>query len=222
MKLRWLGHSCFFIDGSKKILTDPFMPYGDFGCSPDIVAVTHGHSDHLGETLTLKRLTVCPNELAKYLSEKGIETEPMNIGGSVEADGVKFTMVWASHSSEITDGDEKIYGGPAAGFVIDIDGVRIYHAGDTGLFSDMKLIRDMYHPDIALIPIGSRYTMGPSEAMVAAEFVGAPVVIPMHYNTFPAIEQDANAFKDAVERVTDMKVLVLNPGDEIETGDYLK
>ncbi|MBN2735141.1 MAG: metal-dependent hydrolase [Methanomicrobiaceae archaeon] len=222
MKLKFLGHSCFFLDGSQKILIDPFMPHGDFGCQPDIVAVTHAHNDHLGDTIALNKLTVCPNELAKYLSQKGLETEPMNIGGTVEVDSVSFTMVYASHSSEITDGDKKIYGGPASGFIIKMDGITVYHAGDTGLFSDMKLIHDMYHPDIAILPIGSRYTMGPSEAMAAAEFIGAPLVIPMHYNTFPAIEQNAEAFKFALEKVTALKVAVLKPGDEIDTDEYLK
>ena len=197
------------------------MPYGDFGCKPDIVAVTHAHDDHLGDTIALNRLTVCPNELAKYLSAKGLKTEAMNIGGLVSLDSVKFTMVYASHSSEITEGEKRLYGGPASGFIINMDGVTIYHAGDTGLFSDMKLIHDMYHPDIAILPIGSRFTMGPDDAMVAAEFVGAPLVIPMHYNTFPAIEQDADAFKSAVEKVTDMKVAVLKPGDVVDTADYL-
>ena len=222
MIIKWLGHSCFFLEGSKKILIDPFMPYGDFDCQPDIVAVTHAHNDHLGEAVFLNRLTVCPNELAKYLRTKGLITEPMNIGGSVEVDSVKFTMVYASHSSEITDGDKKLYGGPAAGFVINMDGVSVYHAGDTGLFSDMKLIHSMYHPDVAILPIGNRFTMGPSEAMVAAEFVGAPLVIPMHYNTFPEIKQDAEAFKSAIEKVTDLKAAVLKPGESIDTKDYLK
>lgn len=222
MIIKWLGHSCFFLEGSKKILIDPFMPNGDFGCRPDIVAVTHAHNDHLGETIFLNRLTVAPNELAKYLGEKGLLTEAMNIGGSVEIDTARFTMVYASHSSEITEGRNKLYGGPASGFVINMDGVCVYHAGDTGLFSDMRLIHDMYHPDVAILPIGSRFTMGPAEAMAAAEFIGAPLVIPMHYNTFPEIEQDAGAFKDTIEKVTDMKVAVLKPGESIDTKNYLK
>lgn len=222
MIIKWLGHSCFFLEGSKKILIDPFMPYGDFNCVSDIVALTHAHDDHLGDTISLKKTTVCPNELAKLLREKGLKTEPMNIGGSIEIDSVKFTMVYASHSSEFSDGDKKFYGGPAAGFIINMDDVCVYHAGDTGLFSDMRLIHDMYHPDVAMLPIGSRYTMGPSEAMMAAEFVGAPLVIPMHYNTFPAIEQNGEAFGSAIEKVTDMKVAVLKPGDSLNTDDYLK
>ncbi|MBP2132142.1 L-ascorbate metabolism protein UlaG (beta-lactamase superfamily) [Methanomicrobium sp. W14] len=221
MIVRWLGHSCFFLEGSKNIMTDPFMPYGDFGCRPDIVAVTHAHGDHVGDAVSLNCPTVCPNELAIYLSKKGLKTEAMNIGGTIFVDSVKFTMVYASHSSSIDDDGVLVYGGPASGFVISMDGVTVYHAGDTGLFSDMKLIHEMYHPDIALLPIGSKFTMGPSEAMVAAEFVGAPVVIPMHYNTFPLVEQDALAFKAAVEKVTDTKVAVLEPGESIDTEEYL-
>ncbi len=228
MKIKWLGHACFLLDGSKKILIDPYMPFGDFGCADkaDIVAVTHAHSDHLGETIKLKKTTVCHNELSQYLRKKGLETIAMNLGGSIETEGVRFTMVPALHSSSIEDTDEdeqndcsmphfNNYGGTAAGFVIKMDGVTVYHAGDTGLFSDLKLIHDIYHPDVAILPIGDKYTMGPSEAMIAAEFVGAPLVIPMHYNTFPVLEQDVVAFKSAIEKVTDMKVAVMNPGEEI-------
>lgn len=220
MKIRWLGHSCFFLEGTKKILIDPFMPYGDFGCVPDIVAVTHGHGDHFGEAERFGKTVVCPNEIAKHLAEKGTGAEPMNIGGTIEVEDISFTMTPALHSSWLEVGGKGFYGGPASGFIIRMDDVTVYHAGDTGLFSDMKLIRDLYHPDVAMLPIGGRYTMGPSEAMMAAGFVGAPIVIPMHYNTFPPIEQDAEEFKRSVEGVTRMKVVVMNPGDEIDPDDY--
>ena len=110
------------------------------------------------------------------------------------------------------------YGGTAAGFVITMDGTTVYHAGDTALFSDMQLIRDLYRPDVALLPIGGRYTMGPEEAMVAARYVGAQLVIPMHYDTFPAIEQDVRRFKQAIERTTPIRVQVLSPGEAIDIG----
>jgi len=220
MKIKWLGHSCFFLEGSKKIIIDPFMPNGDFGCVPDIVAVTHGHSDHFGEAMKFEKPVVCPNEIAKYLASKCFDTEPLNIGGTIERKGVSFTMVPALHSSLLEVDGKELYGGPAAGFVIGMDGLTVYHAGDTGLFSDMKLIRDLYHPDIAMLPIGGRFTMGPSEAMMAAGFIGAPLVIPMHYNTFPPIEQDAGVFKRSIEEVTPMKVIVMEPGEEIDTDDY--
>jgi L-ascorbate metabolism protein UlaG (beta-lactamase superfamily) len=125
-------------------------------------------------------------------------------------------MVPAVHSSWIEEAGIGCNGGGSAGFVIDIDGVRVYHAGDTALFSDMKLIGELYHPDVALLPIGGRFTMGPEEAMIAARYIGAPLVIPVHYNTWPVIEQDPAQFKAALERTTDIRVRVLAPGSTLE------
>ena len=217
MKITWLGHSCFVIEGSKRVIIDPFIPEGDVPKDVDIVAVTHGHSDHFGETLSFSAPVVAVNEIARWLQEKGMTAEGMNIGGTIEVEGVRFTMTPALHSSWLeASGEQGFYGGVAAGFVIRMDGKVIYHAGDTGLFSDMKLIRELYHPEIALLPIGGRYTMGPDEAMMAAEFIGADTVIPMHYNTFPPIEQDAEAFKKSIERTSNIRVKVLSPGVTIE------
>ncbi len=218
MKLTWLGHSCILLEGSVKVLIDPFVPELPIPCRPDIVAVTHAHADHLGRTLELGVKTVVMNDLAYYLMEKGLEVEPMNIGGTIEVDGVIFTMTTAVHSSWIEDAGIGVYGGVAAGYLITLDGVTVYHAGDTALFGDMHLIGDIYNPDIALLPIGGRYTMGPREAMMAAEFVGAPVIIPIHYNTSPKIAQDAGEFKRVIERTTDLKVIVLKPGESYETA----
>lgn len=198
------------------IVIDPFIPEGSFPVEPDIVAVTHAHADHLGMTEQMKKKTVAINELAKYLASKGVPAEPMNIGGSITVEGVKFTMTPALHSSWLEEEGMGFYGGTAAGFVITMDGVSVYHAGDTALFSDMQLIRDLYRPDVALLPIGGCYTMGPEEAMVAARYTGARLVIPMHYNTFPAIEQDAQRFKEAIERTTSIQVRILSPGESIE------
>lgn len=216
MKLTWLGHSCTYLEGSKKIIIDPFVPEGLKDVDPDIVAVTHGHDDHFGETLELNRLTVAMNEIAKFCRSKGLPIEPMNIGGSITIEGVTFTMTPALHSGWLESMGHGFYGGDPAGFVIRMDGVSVYHAGDTALFSDMKLIGELYHPDIALLPIGSRFTMGPAEAMIAAEYIGAPKIIPIHYNTFPSIVQDAGAFKHAVERTTDIEVILLKPGESVE------
>jgi len=218
MRLTWLGHACFLLAGSKTILIDPFIPEGSLPVEPDIVAVTHAHADHLGMTVRLKKKTVAINEVAKYLAAKGIPTEPMNIGGSITVDGVRFRMTPALHSSWIEDEGMGFYGGVAAGFVIEMDGTSIYHAGDTALFSDMQLIRDLYRPDVALLPIGGCFTMGPDEAMIAARYIGAPLVIPMHYGTFPAIRQDVEDFKRAVERTTSIRVAILSPGESIEVG----
>ncbi len=216
MKLIWFGHSCFLLDGSKKILIDPFVPEGTIDVEPDIVAVTHGHADHLGATVSLGKKTVAVNEIAKYVSQTGIPTEPMNIGGTITVDGVVFTMTPALHSSWLEVEGAGFYGGVAAGFVIAMDGVKVYHAGDTALFSDMQLIRDLYRPDVALLPVGGRYTMGPDEAMIAAQYIGAKLVIPMHYGTFPTIVQDVQPFKHAVERTTPIRVEILAPGESID------
>jgi L-ascorbate metabolism protein UlaG (beta-lactamase superfamily) len=204
MQLTWLGHSCVFLSGSRKILIDPFIEGGSAaGIPADIVAITHGHEDHMGE-------------IARYLRSKGLAVEGMNIGGTITVDGVSFTMTPALHSTFIEEAGPGFSGGSAAGFVIGMDGVKVYHAGDTGLFSDMKLIGELYHPDIALLPIGGRYTMGVAEAMMAANFIGAKTVIPIHYNTWDKIIADPLTLKSAVERTTDIRVRVLQPGESMD------
>jgi len=216
MELTYLGHACVVLRGEKTVLIDPFVPSGDIPPDADIVAVTHGHADHMGMTVSLKRPTVAINELAKYLVAKGIPAEGMNYGGTVMLEGVRFRMVPAIHSSWIEEAGIGCNGGGSAGFVIGIGGKEIYHAGDTALFSDMKLIGELYHPDIALLPIGGRFTMDPAEAMIAARYIGAPVVVPIHYNTWPVIAQDPAPFKAALERTTDIRVRILAPGETIE------
>ncbi len=218
MRLNWVGHACFLLEGSKRVLIDPFMPEGALRTEPDMVAVTHAHADHLGIAVRLKKKTVAIAELAHYLATKGVPAEPMNIGGSITVDGVRFTMTPALHSSGL-DGDAPgFYGGAPAGFVITMDGISVYHAGDTALFSDMQLIRDLYRPDVALLPVGGCYTMGPEEAMIAARYIGARLVIPMHYNTFPAIQQNLDEFKKTIERTTPIRVALLSPGESIEVN----
>ncbi len=217
MQLTWPGHSCVLLTGSKKVLIDPFIEGGSVaGTNPDIVAVTHGHADHMGEVCALKKKTVAINEIANYLKAQGLDAEGMNIGGTIEVDGVTFTMTPALHSSVIDEAGPGFYGGIAAGFVIGMDGVKVYHAGDTGLFSDMKLIGELYHPDVALLPIGGRFTMGVAEAMMAANFIGAKTVIPIHYNTWDKIRADPLALKNALERTTDITVRILAPGESMD------
>jgi L-ascorbate metabolism protein UlaG (beta-lactamase superfamily) len=217
MQLTWLGHACVLLKGSKKILIDPFIEGGSvLDTTPDLVAVTHGHDDHLGETVALEKKTIAITEIAKYLKSRGLPVEGMNIGGTITIDGVSFTMTPALHSSWIEEAGTGHCGGTAAGFVIGMDGIKVYHAGDTGLFSDMKLIGDLYHPDVALLPIGGRYTMGTSEAMMAAQFIGAKMVIPIHYNTWDKIAADSQSFKRSLEKTTDIRVTVLKPGESIE------
>jgi L-ascorbate metabolism protein UlaG (beta-lactamase superfamily) len=217
MRLTWIGHSCFFLEGSRKVLIDPFFPEGMPIPQPDIVALTHGHGDHTGEILHLQGTIVALNETAKILKGRGHTSAiGMNIGGTATIDGVTFTMTPALHSGGLELEGEMLYGGGAAGYVIGMDGLHVYHAGDTALFSDMQLIGELYRPDVALLPIGSHYTMGPNEAMMAARFVGAPLIVPMHYSTWPIIEQDPVAFKNAVERTTDLRVMILKPGESRE------
>ncbi|MCX6684830.1 MAG: metal-dependent hydrolase [Methanoregula sp.] len=217
MQLTWLGHSCVLLTGSKKILIDPFVEGRSvLDTNPDLVAVTHGHDDHIGETIALGKKTIAITEIAKYVKSKGLPAEGMNIGGTIFIDGISFTMTAAAHSSWIEEAGIGCYGGTAAGFIIGMDGVKVYHAGDTGLFSDMKLIGELYRPDVALLPIGGRYTMGPAEAMMAANFIGAKMVIPIHYNTWKKITVDPLPFKRAIERTTDIRVNVLQPGESIE------
>jgi len=219
MQITYLGHSCVLLSGAKRVLIDPFIEGGSvLGLNPDIVAVTHGHSDHMGETVALNKKTVAVTEISRYLKSKGVPVESMNIGGTHEVDGISFTMTPAQHSSSIEEAGPGFSAGAPVGFVIRMDGVTVYHAGDTGLFSDMKLIGDLYHPDIALLPIGGRFTMGANEAMMAANFIGAKTVIPIHYNTWEKIAADPVAFKNAIERTTDMVVKILSPGESLETG----
>jgi L-ascorbate metabolism protein UlaG (beta-lactamase superfamily) len=217
MQLTWLGHSCVLLSGTKKVLIDPFIEGGSVAATnPDIVAITHGHADHMGEVCALRTKSVAISEIARYLKTKGIPAESMNIGGTLEVEGVSFTMTPSFHSSSIEEAGPGFAGGAAAGFVIGMDGVKVYHAGDTGLFSDMKLIGELYHPDVALLPVGGRYTMGVAEAMMAANFIGAKTVIPIHYNTWDRIAADPLTLKTAVERTTDIRVKILHPGESID------
>lgn len=215
MNIRYVGHSCFSLEGSRRVLIDP-MPAEAADVDADLVLVTHGHGDHVGIAANLKKQTVAIHELARYLSGKGVPVVGMGIGGTVVIDGVKITMVPAVHSSSIEENGVDLYMGSAARFVVEMDGIVVYHAGDTALFSDMKLIHHLYHPDVALLPVGGHFTVGPDEAMMAAEWIGAPLIIPMHYNTFPVIEQDLTEFERAIESTTSMMVDVIAPGGGVE------
>lgn len=227
MKIRWLGHSAFSITtpNDVDILIDPFIR-GNPACplevedlKADIICVTHGHKDHFGDTVELaeknRATIICNHEHSVYLSQQELETIGMNMGGTVEEDGISFTMVNASHSSDMDFIEGIGPGGSSCGYILELeDNKKIYHSGDTSIFGDMKtVIRNIYRPQIALLPIGDRYTMGIREASIAASWIEPEVIIPMHYNTFPVIEQDPHRFKKLVEMSTDTKVAILKPGE---------
>jgi L-ascorbate metabolism protein UlaG (beta-lactamase superfamily) len=198
--LTWLGHAAFRLEtaGGTRIYVDPFL-HGNPKCPPaeqepervDVIAVTHGHGDHVGDTVDLAKAhgaqVVALVELAGWFGKQGVDDGKLlgpNKGGTVEAGGATFTLVNAFHSGSAPDGS---YAGEPTGIVVRADGKTIYFAGDTCVFGDMQLIGRIYEPDVAVLPIGDHYTMGPKEAAVAAELVGAKRVVPCHYGTFPIL-----------------------------------
>ena len=227
MEIIWFGHSAFEIvtDENLKILIDPFIsnnpvcPVAVEEIDADVICVTHGHTDHFGDTMEIANRTgatiISNHEHSVYLAKQGFDTLGMNIGGTIEIQGIKITMVNSLHSSDMDFIEEMPAGGSSCGYIIQLEaGRKIYHSGDTGIFGDMRtVIRDIYKPDIALIPIGDRYTMGPFEASIAAAWIDAKIIIPMHYNTFPEIEQDPEKYAYIVESINkDKKVVILEPG----------
>jgi L-ascorbate metabolism protein UlaG (beta-lactamase superfamily) len=233
MEIKFHGQSCFELsDDSTTVLVDPFLKPNNPKAvatadevEPTHIAITHGHVDHMADAVPVAKRTgahcVAIVEIANYLQGQGIEdvSDP-NLGGVVEFDWGWISLVPAWHTSTIAGSEEAPYSaehgtptGTAAGLLINLDGKTVYHAGDTCLFSDMKLIAQRSPVDVALLPIGGHYTMDRRDAVHAADFVGAETVIPMHYDTFPAIEADAEAFKSDVESKTSSKVIVLEPGE---------
>jgi L-ascorbate metabolism protein UlaG (beta-lactamase superfamily) len=233
MDIRYLGHACFELsDGSATLLIDPFLkpnspvaPVSADEVEPTHILITHGHADHIADAVPVAKRTgahcVSIVEVASWLSGQGVEvvTDP-NLGGTVEFDWGSVKLVPAWHTNTIPGSEEAPFSaehgvsiGVPSGLVIKIGGSTVYHAGDTCLFSDMQLIAERDPIDIALLPIGGHYTMDRHDAVVAADFVGASTVIPMHFNTFPPIETDAAAFKSEVEAQTSSRVVVLEPGE---------
>ena len=213
LEITYLGHSAVKLKGTKTVFIDPFLsgnPKASISpekiTAADVVIVTHHHGDHLGDAYAIAKKTgaviVAIHEIVVEASSHGIATEGMNIGGTVDARGVKVHMVTALHSAEK---------GNAAGVIVEIDGKKIYHAGDTGLTYDMRLIGEFFRPDLSFLPIGDRYTMGPASAAKAVEFIQSKKIIPIHYGTFPSVDTDPQEFKKRVGAKAD--VIILKPGE---------
>ena len=222
MKITYLGHSCFFVEtDSARIIIDPFltgnplasMAAADVRC--DHVLISHGHEDHTGDALEIAKAndaTIVANyEIAEYFAAKGAKTHGMNPGGGWDFPFGRVKLTIAHHTSSLNAGLNPIYMGVPCGLILEADGKRLYHAGDTALFLDMQLI-GRGGLDLALLPIGDNFTMGPDDALDALDLLKPRLAAPMHFNTWPPIAQDADAFaRAAAQRGHEVKAL--RPGD---------
>jgi L-ascorbate metabolism protein UlaG (beta-lactamase superfamily) len=233
MEIKFHGQSCFELsDGETTVLVDPFLaPNNPVAVhtadevKADVIAVSHGHADHIADAVPVAKRTgahvVAIVEVADWFGSQGVETvSDPNLGGTVSFDWGWIKLVPAWHTNTIPGSEEAPFSaekgiaiGTCTGLLINIGGLTVYHAGDTCLFSDMKLIAERNPVDVFLLPIGGHYTMDRHDAVVATEFVGAKTVIPMHYDTFPPIETDAEAFKADVAADGAGEVVLLKPGE---------
>jgi L-ascorbate metabolism protein UlaG (beta-lactamase superfamily) len=221
VSLTWLGHAGFRIDGGgKRVYVDPWLDNPKFPENEreieriDVLALTHGHSDHAGSAVDLCKAhspaVACLVELGDWLSAQGVEAAGFNKGGTVDFGGVRVTLTDARHSGSAPDGS---YGGEAAGLVIELDGTTVYHAGDTCVFGDMQLIGRIYEPDVAILPIGGHYTMDPREAAVALELLGVKRCVPCHYGTFPLLAGTPDELRRLASGV---HVIAPEPGETVD------
>jgi L-ascorbate metabolism protein UlaG (beta-lactamase superfamily) len=225
MKIQWLGHSAFLLHGRDRILIDPFLTGNpkaavkpdDVDC--DIICVTHGHFDHLGDAVAIARRTgaevACIVEMSLYIEKCEVKATGFNLGGTIKLRDTKISMVPAFHSSSIGAPGLEFSAAMPTGMVID-SGKVVYHAGDTAVFGDMKLVGDLYEPDVALLPIGGFYTMDPRQAALATKLIRPKIVVPMHYGTWPPIEQDPKEFEMLVKKESKAKVKIMTPGEVME------
>ncbi len=215
MKARYLGHSAVLLVGTKTVLFDPFLTgnpkaacTADSIRACDFIVVTHDHEDHLGDAFSIARRTgatiVAIHELAVRAASEGLSAEGMNIGGSIRVGDLRFSMTHSTHSATT---------GHPAGFILEMDGKTIYHMGDTGLTADLKILPEFFRIDLAFVPIGDRYTMGPVSAATAVRWCEAKRAVPVHYNTWPPIEVDP---ADFARRLPPGVVVVLAPGASAE------
>lgn len=227
LSITWLGHSTFLLTspGGKRVLLDPWLKDNP-ACPPDrktvracdLILISHAHADHMADALSVGRTTgapvVAPYELAVWLEQKGLQRiQSMNVGGSLELLGLRVTMVHAEHSSSHLEDGRLVNLGSAVGYVLRFEnGLTMYFAGDTALFGDMRMIGEVYRPDIAFLPIGGRFTMGPDGAARACDWLGVRQVVPMHYGTFPDLTGTPAALRALVEP-HGVQVLELKPGE---------
>jgi L-ascorbate metabolism protein UlaG (beta-lactamase superfamily) len=227
IKITWLGHATFRIETpqGKTVLIDPWVA-GNPKCPEkekhlakvDVMLCTHGHGDHIGDAVEIAKkhdpTVVGMPELCGWLAGKGVKrVSGMNKGGTQTVGDIKVTMVHAVHSSGIEDGDQMVYGGEACGYVVEFsNGVKIYHAGDTCVFGDMAIVREIYAPEICMLPIGDHYTMGPREAAYACKLLKPNTVIPMHFGTFPVLTGTPAEFRKLAPEV---EIREMKPGETI-------
>lgn len=225
--ITWLGHSTFQVtlSSGEVILIDPWLegnpsyPKSHQLERVDVMLITHGHSDHMSDAVTVAKrfqpVTVAIYEICQWLGTKGVEKlSPMNKGGSQDVAGLKVTMTHAQHSSMIEDDGRMIYAGEAAGYVVGLpDGRRFYHSGDTCVFSDMHIIHELHKPELAMLPIGDLFTMGPQEAALACRYLKPKKVIPMHYGTFPVLTGTPEKLKELLKELPETEVVALAPGE---------
>ncbi len=228
LAITWLGHSSFSLrtPGGKTLLLDPWytgnpaFPPNAKPTKADLILVSHGHSDHITDAAVTAKATgatvVGIWEVATWLGSKGVQhIEPMNKGGTIEVKGLRVTMTDACHSSSF-DENGIVYLGEPAGFIVRLEnGQTLYFAGDTSLFGDMKLLGELYKPDIAFLPIGDRFTMGPDTAALAAKWLGVKLVVPMHWGTFPLLTGTPDQLRQHLSG-TGIEVLQLEPGETAE------
>jgi len=224
VNVTWYSHACILIEADRaKLLIDPFLegnplaPVQADQVQADFILVSHGHGDHLGDTVRIAKrtgATVISNfEIQNWLAKQGVEkTHPQHIGGGFDYPWGRVKLTIAHHGSALPDGS---YGGNPCGFLLYIQGKKIYHACDTGLFYDMKLIGEE-GIDLAILPIGDNFTMGPADGLRAVKLIEPRRVIPIHYNTFDVIKQDPASWKALVEKETSTRVNVLKPGERLE------